>query len=204
MLKHQQRMLREERIISTLDKLEFANRRQLQIINDLGGDRNANRILSEMERDKSIKSIRTEQKIYYVGNRGKEKVGSNKQTKDKGQVIHTLMRNDMYIHLGMPKDWSPEQPIDFEVEGEMNTLIIDAVFTYKGEYQFVEIDNTQTMRTNKNKIDKYKDLSMMIWENDNHTPTLLWYTVSQNRKRLLKEYCEDKGVKAKVYSVGEV
>ncbi len=204
MLKQQQKMLRHESIISSLDNLSFANRRQLQLINDLGGDRNANRILSEMEKDKSIKSIRTEQKIYYVANRGKEKVGSNKQTKDKGQIIHTLMRNDMYIYLGMPKDWSPEQAIDFEIDGEMNTLISDAVFTQKGEYHFLEVDNSQTMRTNKDKIDKYKALSMMIWENDNHTPTLIWYTVSQNRKIVLKEYCEKKAVKAKVYCVGEV
>jgi len=68
-------MLREESIISTLDKLGYANRRHLLLINNLGGDRNANRILSEMEKDKSIKSILTEQKIYYVANRGKEKVG---------------------------------------------------------------------------------------------------------------------------------
>jgi len=197
-------MLREEKILYALDALEYANRRQLQIINGLGGDRNANRILSEMEKDKSIKSIRTEQKIYYVANKGKEKLGSNKQTKDKGQIVHTLMRNDIFIHYQMPDDWQPEQPIDVVIDGEEITVICDAVFSLRGELHFVEIDNTQTTRTNKDKIDKYKSISKMVWKKYNHNPTLIWYTVSENRKRLLEEYCEKKGVKAKVYCVGEV
>jgi len=66
----------------------------------------------------------------------------------------------MYIYMGMPQYWSQEQGIDLEVEEEMNNLIVDAVYTHKDEYQFVEIDNSQTMRNNKNKIDKYKVLSM--------------------------------------------
>ena len=192
----QKKNQRHEKILLSLDELTYATREQLQIINKLGGDRNAQRILARMENDKLINAARYEKKIYYLSNKGKQSIGSNKGDLKKSQIIHSLMRNDLYIKLGMPNYWRKEKPI--KLNGEV-FLIPDATFKNKGEFHFVEIDNKQTMRTNIEKIKKYKELSSVIFNQFNHTPTLIWYTLSDVRKQKLKEVCETLGVKFRIY-----
>ena len=190
------RQQREEKILLSFEILTYATRKQLQVVNNLGGDRNAHRILHEMEKDKSISSIRTEQKVYYLSNRGKERIGSTQGELNKTQIIHTLMRNDLYILLGQPSDWKKEKPI--KLNGEV-FLIPDASCVIKGEHHFIEIDNQQTMKTNIEKIKRYKELSPVIFNQFNHTPTLIWYTLSDVRRNKLKEVCETLGVKYRIY-----
>src|SRR5690606_6612046 len=158
---------REEKILLSLDELTYATREQLQIVNNLGGNRNAQRILQRMEKDKLIDSVRYEKKIYYLSNKGKQQIGSSQGELKKSQIIHVLMRNDLYIRLGMPKEWYKERLVKW---GD-NKLIPDATFKQKGEFHFVEIDNRQTMKTNEDKIKKYKELSHVIFQQYNHRPT---------------------------------
>lgn len=186
---------REEQIMLSLDNLTYATREQLQIINNLGGERNAQRILQRMEKDKLIKAVRYEKKIYYLSNRGKQQIGSSQGELKKVWIQHTLMRNDLYISLGMPDTWKKEWPVKW---GE-NKLIPDASFKRKGKFAFVEIDNQQTMQTNKEKIKLYKDLFKAIFNQYSHQPTLIWYTLSDIRKNKLKEACTKAGVKFVIY-----
>ena len=190
------RQTREDQILCRLDKMNFLTSKQLNKLENLAGIRNTQRILNEMERDRLLLSVRTEQKVYYLSNKGKERIGSNQAELKKNKIVHTLMRNDLYIILGMPSDWRNEKPI--KLNGEV-FLIPDATFKNKGEFHFVEIDNKQTMRTNTDKIKKYKDLSKVIFDNYNHTPTLIWYTLSDIREQKLKEVCETLGVKFRIY-----
>ena len=192
-LKRQQR---EEKILLSFEILTYATRKQLQVVNNLGGDRNAHRILHEMEKDKTISSIRSEQKVYFLSNKGKEIIGSNQGELNKKLITHTLMRNDLYILLNQPSDWKKEKPI--KLNGEV-FLIPDASCKIKGEHHFIEIDNQQTMKTNVEKIKKYKELSPAIFQQYNHTPTLIWYTLSDVRRNKLKEVCETLGVKYRIY-----
>lgn len=187
---------REEQILLSFDILTYATRKQLQIINNLGGERNAQRILQRMEKERFISSIRTEQKIYFLSNKGKERIGSKQGELNKKEIVHTLMRNDLYIKLGMPNTWEKERPI--KLNGEV-FIIPDARFKKNGEIHFVEIDNKQTMKTNKEKIKKYKELSPIIFKQFNHTPTLIWYTLSEVRRQKLKELCETLNVKYRIY-----
>lgn len=187
---------REEKILSRLDKFNFLTRKQLQSLECLAGDRNAHRILNEMEKDKLLLSVRTEQKVYYLSNRGKERIGSAQADLKKGMIKHALMRNDLFIKLGMPNGWKNEQPIK---RGDEVFLIPDATYKLKGEFQFIEIDNTQTMRTNIDKIKKYKELSNVIFNQYKHRPTVVWYSLSDIRKEKLKLACENFGVKYKIY-----
>lgn len=195
MIQQEKREQREERILLRLDKLNFATRKQLQIIENLGGDRNAHRILHRMEKSKLLSTVRYEKKIYYLSNRGKERVGSNQSKLKRDKIKHTLMRNDMYIKLGMPADWKKEQPINFND----TTLIPDATFKRADKFYFVEIDNVQTMRTNYDKIKKYKELSKLIKQQYNHVPTLMWYSLSETRKEKLRAACVKRGLKFKIY-----
>lgn len=195
MLQQVKRQQREEKILSSLDELTYATREQLQIINNLGGDRNAQRILQRMEKEKLINAVRYEKKIYYLSNKGKQQIGSNQGELKKSQIIHVLMRNDLYIRLGMPKEWYKERPVKW---GD-NKLIPDVTFKRNGEFHFVEIDNRQTMKTNEEKIKKYKELSHVIFQQYNHRPTIIWYSLSEIRKKKLKQLCEKYSIKYRIY-----
>lgn len=195
MLAQQKRQQREEQILSSLDNLTYATREQLQVINKLGGDRNAQRILARMEKDKLLLVTRLEKKIYYLSNKGKQIIGSNQGTLNKREVVHILMRNDLYIKLGMPDSWKKEWPASW---GD-NKIIADARFIRAGEYHFVEIDNQQTMATNIEKIKKYKDLSYVIFQQYQHRPTVIWYAASELRKKKLEKLCIKYGLKFQMY-----
>lgn len=195
MLAQVKRQQRDEQILLSLDSLTYATREQLQIINNLGGDRNAQRVLSRMEKDKLLRAARMEKKIYYLSNKGKQIIGSNQGKLNKKEITHVLMRNDLYIKLGMPSDWKKERPVKW---GE-NKLIPDATFRKAGEYHFIEIDNQQTMATNTEKIKKYKELSHVIFKQYNHRPTIIWYSVSDIRKEKLSSLCKKHGLKFEVY-----
>lgn len=176
--------------------LTYATREQLQEIEMLGGDRNARRILLEMENDNLISSIRREKKIYFLTNRGSDRVCRTKSRLKKSQITHTLMRNDLYIRLGMPSDWKKEVPIRMNDEV---VLIADAMFSKSGQFHFVEIDNKQSMRTNNDKIKKYKDVFELIYKEYGHHAVLIWHTLSDVRKQRLKESCEKQGIKNIIY-----
>ncbi|KAB8138420.1 hypothetical protein F9U64_05315 [Gracilibacillus oryzae] len=195
MIQQEQRKIREEKILLRLAELNFATREQLRIIEGLGGDRNSHRILYQMEKDKLLSSVRYEKKIYFLSNRGKERVGVTQSKLKRDKIKHTLMRNDLYIKLGMPEGWKKEIPVHFGTE----TLISDATFQRAGRYSFVEIDNVQTMKTNYEKIRKYRALSNLIKQQYNHVPTLIWYSLSETRKEKLKDACVKNGLKFKIY-----
>jgi len=187
--------MRDEKILLRLNELTYATRDQLQILENLGGERNAQRIMQRLEKEKYVSSIRYEKKIYYLSKKGQRQIGSEKELKKKW-IQHTIMRNDLYIKLGMPKDWKKE--VNLKMNGEL-FLVTDAMFTKNGVNHFVEIDNQQTMKNNIDKIRKYKELSSVIFEQFGHYPVLIWYTLSEIRKEKLKETCTKAGVKFVIY-----
>lgn len=195
MIQSEKRKMRDEKILLRLNELTYATREQLQILEKLGGERNAQRIMQRLEKEKYISSIRYEKKIYYLSKKGQRQIGSEKELKKKW-IQHTIMRNDLYIKLGMPKDWKKE--VNLKMNGEL-FLVTDAMFTKNGVNHFVEIDNQQTMKNNIDKIRKYKELSSAIFEQFGHYPVLIWYTLSEIRKEKLKETCSKTGVKFVIY-----
>lgn len=95
----------------------------------------------------------------------------------------------------MPKEWYKERPVKW---GD-NKLIPDVTFKQRGEFHFVEIDNRQTMKTNEEKIKRYKELSHVIFQQYNHRPTIIWYSLSEIRKKKLKQLCEKYSIKYRIY-----
>src|SRR5690625_4573414 len=108
-----------------------------------------------MEKDNLIKSTMHERKIYYITNKGNDFIGKGNTRLNKTEIQHALMRNDLYIELGMPDSWKKEAPI---VVNDEVVLISDARFKRNNQYYFVEVDNKQAMRTNIEKIKKYKEV----------------------------------------------
>lgn len=196
MLRLRNKVIRQEEILSSLIDLTYATSNHLRTILNLGSDRNARRILFEMEGDGLIRSFREERKIYYTTNKGCDSIGRGNTRLKRSEVNHALMRNDLYIQLGMPSDWSKEAKI--VINGEV-TLISDARFKHAGKYYFVEIDFKQSMRTNYDKIKRYADVFTVIKENNGYYPHLIWYTLSDTRKEKLRKACEKHALNFRIY-----
>jgi len=183
---------RQEQILSTLADLTYATSGQINEIERLGSDRNIRRILFEMESDKLIASLRREKKVYYVIYKGSDFIGRNNPRLKQLEIDHALLRNDLYIRLGCPKDWRKEVPIN--INGE-KALVADAVFTKGNVIYFVEVDNRTSMQTNNSKIKKYAK----VFRGLNRPATLVWYTLIKSRKDKLRDNCERAGVSCRIY-----
>jgi Replication-relaxation len=195
----QKKLMRQEKILLSLSKLGFATRAQLQKIHDLGKTRNANRILYEMREYLNHFRLGEEGNVYYLNQKGLDLLGiSGKPLNKNMQYEHTLMKNDMYIYFGCPKDWALERPIHFKMKEDLGgvivtkekTIIPDARFTKNGLYHFVEVDHQQQMKENLKKIKLYKGLSSSIKEQFKQTPAIIFYTTTENRKKKLDEWCD--------------
>ena len=176
----------------TLADLTYATSEQINEIERLGSDRNARRILFEMERDKLIESIRRERKVYFIAHKGGQLIGKDNPRLKRSQIDHAIMRNDLYTQLGCPADWRNEVPI--KINGK-NLLVADAVFTNNGRFYFIEIDNKTSMQTNNAKIRRYAE----IIRNLNRPATLVWYALIESRKKKLRESCEKYGINYEIY-----
>ncbi|WP_235822792.1 replication-relaxation family protein [Cytobacillus massiliigabonensis] len=183
-MKKQQRM---EEILLSLKKCDFLSREQLQKIHKLGQDRNAQRVLSNMEEYLSH-FLENRKKIYYLNAAGRELVQAEKKRTKNTQVNHYLMRNDLYIAKGKPSTWQNEVKITINDI----SLIADAAFISNKLHHFIEIDFKQSMAKNIQKIKRYKKLSTY-----NPQFALIWVTTTPYRKKKLQQLCE--GLKIQIY-----
>jgi hypothetical protein len=183
----------------SLKKLDYLNRDQLQKIHRLGKNRNTNRILKELS--PYLSNYREEYStIYYLNSNGREYVSSDKVRKKNNFVQHVIMRNDFYIYSGFPGDWKNE----IKLSDKENTVICDAWFKSNGKYHILEVDHTQTMKENRNKIDKYKGLfeNGAVKAHLGYFPLLIWLTTTELRKKKLVELC--KGLPYAVYTINDI
>lgn len=191
---------RNESILYSLDKLRFATRDQLQQIHSLGSDRNALKVLRQVAEYVHIKT-HYGRNVYYLNQKGRELVGSDQEVAWSLQVDHHLMRNDMYVYLGCPKEWHVEQPIRFKVqEGLMYkdmTITPDATYKIEGKLHFLEVDRTQSMKENKKKMETYRKLSPLIQQQFGYAPKVVFYSLSTVRSKKLRELMPDARVYAK-------
>lgn len=190
---------RQERILLSLKKLDFLNREQLQKLHRLGQVRNANRVLRSLS--EYLSSYREEYStIYYLNAIGREYVGSQKIRRKNQFVNHILMRNDFYLFTGCPTDWTNEMKVR---DGEY-TVICDAWFQVKGKYHFLEIDSTQKMKENREKIKQYKGLyeNKFVEEHLGYFPQITWVTTTELRRKQLIELCAP--MPCVVYTVNDI
>ena len=189
----QQRLMREESILLSLKKLDYLTRKQLQILHDLKSDRNAQRILKEM--DKYLSSFYDGHNVYYLNKEGRERVNCDVIRKKTHNVNHYLMRNDVYIDYECPESWRNEIRFISQKGKSKFVVVCDATFEKDGITYLVEIDNTQTMKKNRVKIEKYR---RMIERNVfGGMPRLIWVTTTPYRAELLKELCD--GLEVGIY-----
>lgn len=133
--------------------------------------------------------------VYFLNRIGRQMIGSQKIVRRTLQVRHTLMRNDFFFHAGCPSTWRPE----IKVTDGHTTLVTDALFMKEKKYNFLEVDNTQSMAENTLKIRRYKEMcNRGLFQKDfGYFPTLHIVTASRVRIRRFTELCE--GLPFKVY-----
>lgn len=180
-------MEREETILLSLKKLDYLTRSQLQTLHDLKSDRNAQRILKQM--DEYVCSFRDGENIYYLNAKGRERVESQKIRKKTSNVTHFIMRNYLFIAYNRPASWKNEIRIKSQGQTPKDnvTVVADAVFKRDNRWHLVEVDNTQTMMKNENKVARYRKLFERKALGDH--PKLIWITQTEYRKKRLREIC---------------
>jgi hypothetical protein len=191
---------RKEKILLSLDRLGFASRSQLQRIHELGSDRNACRVLKNM--DEYFNTFRLEETIFYLNKNGRDMIGSNIIRTKTNQIRHILMRNELYIFFGCPQIWSVEEDV------KINDKIYvrpDVRFKTDRMY-FAEIDNVQRMNVNIKKIEKYAELKSTnaFQKQFGYFPQLVWLTKTEHRKRRLVSLCREKQLSNFVATLDDV
>lgn len=145
-----------------------------------------------MESDRLIGSVRRESKVYYLAGKGGDLIGRENPRLKRSQIDHAVLRNDLYLRLGLPANWKKE------VEIKLNSnkvLVADAAFTEGDRMYFIEIDVNSSMQANNSKIKRYAE----IVRNLNCPSTIIWYTLIEARKKILRENCVKVGVDCRIY-----
>ena len=179
---------RDEQILLLLKRFDFLTRDQLNHYFRFGTIRHTNRILRNLS--EYLMTIREGyQTIYYLSKKGKDYVDCEKVRKKGGHVNHAIMRNDMWFFHDCPKDWVNEIKVS---DGYAN-IVVDAMFTDNWDRRhFLEVDNIQKMKENRDKIKRYKELFQngLIEEKLGHFPSIVWLTTTEHRRKQLIKECE--------------
>ena len=179
---------RQEQILLSLKRFDYLTVKQMQKLHDLKSDSNAYRVIRQIDHYTSV--FKDEGiNVYYLNKNGREYVYSNKVRTKLTTASHYLMRNDLYIHLGMPGTWQNEIRMKYELNNEKITVVADAHYTSisipQQKHHIIEIDHLQKMQKNKIKIEKYRRLiEKGVFKG---MPRLVWVTTTPYRKKLLSE-----------------
>jgi Replication-relaxation len=183
---------RQMKILYALNNLQALSRSQLQHMFELGSKRNANRVLQSIREYTNTKRIGED--VYYLNKKGAELVDGEATIRSNSPLEHILMRNDIYIFYHYPRDWKVEAKTKWREGGKEYSIVSDARFTYHGQMYFLEVDIQQKMVENKRKVEKYAYLFRFIQRQQIGEPILLWYTVSEVKKKQLEKWCKEYGV----------
>ena len=87
-----------------------------------------------------------------------------------------------------------------EVKGVVK-IIPDAIFTLGDRQYFVEVDNTQNMKANKAKVERYKIMKKTnaFQAQRGYFPKIIWYTTTAVKQKKLEAMCE--GLECVFYNV---
>lgn len=175
---------RQERILLLLKSFDYCTRDMLQDYFKLGSIRNTNRVLNDLS--DYLASFRDGyQTIYYLNKNGREYVESGKVRRKSYQISHYLMRNEFWLYSKCPSDWKNEVKIS---NGDIS-IVADAMYSIGGLHHFLEVDNTQTMKENRAKIERYIQLLNSVRAKVGHFPVIVWLTTTELRRKQLEEAC---------------
>lgn len=203
-----------EIILQTIDRLGIVKIKHLLEIHDLKSYRNACRIITTQLRPFIHETYYQKEKVMYLNKKGREFIASEKGDIQINQhTLHSLLRNEVYIHFKCPLDWKNEYPLEANIKGQMSgeilfqgltlsnkkKVIADAVFVRNGYLHLIEVDNERKMIDNQKKIDTYREILPAY---KNQTPILYFVTKTESRKRKLEEWL--KGIRHEIMTFEEI
>lgn len=198
-MKKKQITSRDEQILLLLKEFDFLTRDQLSRHFDLGKVRNTNRVLFNLS-DYLMTVKEGHQTVYYLSKVGRDYVDCDKIRKKGNHLQHTIMRNQFRLFYGCPRDWQNEMKVILE---KNNYIIVDAMFTRNNFQHFLEVDNLQTMKENREKIKRYKQMIQNFFIQFGHYPTIVWLTTTELRRKQLLEECKELS-NTKVYTLADI
>lgn len=160
-----------------------------------------------------IESYYEKEKVFYLNKLGREFIASSSEEAKRGFMLHTLMRNEVYIYFKCPYDWKSEYPLEssskpqnsYQIQfkgvslSNKKKVVADAVFKRNGYLHLIEVDNERKMIDNKRKIETYREV-LPAYKGE--TPILYFFTKTENRKSKLIEWL--KGINHKVLTFDEI
>lgn len=173
------RIEREEQILLSLKKLDYLTRSQIQTIHKLGKNRNAIRVLRNME--KYINYFRDGENIYYLSAEGRKRVGAEKAHRRSTDAKYYILRNYVYIKYGCPQTW--------ENNVKLNGVTAGATFRDGDKLYIVESETE--------KLGKYKE--MVKNGKFAETPVFIWVTLTRYMKEQLEKELD--GLNSVVYTL---
>ncbi|WBO90813.1 replication-relaxation family protein [Bacillus tropicus] len=193
---------RQMAILATIRKLQFATRRHLMSVHDMGGIRNANRIMGDLKPYVS-KTMQGKEYVYYLNKEGHAMFGDDGKVVSRGKLAHALLRNEAWLHLFCPDDWQIETEIRYKKNGVKKKIIPDVKFRdEEGILHAVEVDHSQKMKVNEEKLKKYEEFTKIYKQKyDGKMPVIHFFTVTKYREMILEELVAKYDVFVKVYVI---
>jgi hypothetical protein len=197
-------------MLETVDRLGIVKIKHLQEIHKLNY-RNVCRIISSHLRPFIHETYYQREKVIYLNKRGREMIASDHEVQVTSHTLHSLMRNDVYIHFDCPQDWKNEYILETNVNGPSDIqsfgltlstkkkMQADAMFKRNGYMYLVEVDNERKMIDNRKKIESYREV---LPSYKSETPILYFFTKTESRKRKLAEWL--KGIRHEVLTFDEI
>ncbi|MGF9831620.1 replication-relaxation family protein [Bacillus anthracis] len=193
---------RQMAILATIRKLQFATRRHVMSVHDMGGIRNANRIMSDLKPYLS-KTMQGKEYVYYLNKEGHALFGDDGKVVSRGKLAHALLRNEAWLQLYCPDDWQVETEIKYIKDNKKKKIIPDVKFRDEERIlHAVEIDRTQKMIVNDEKLKKYEELTQIYKQKHNgKVPVIHFFTTTKYREKKLEELANKHNVFVKVYVI---
>lgn len=196
---------RQMAILATIRKLQFATRRHVMSVHDMGGIRNANRIMGDLKPYLS-KVMLGKEYVYYLNKEGHAMFGDDGKVVSRGKLAHALLRNEAWLHLFCPDDWQIETDIRYIKNKEKKKIIPDVKFRNEENIlHAVEVDRSQKMKVNEEKLKRYEELTQIYKQKHNgKMPVIHFFTVTKYREKKLEELAAKYEVFVKVYLLEEI
>ncbi|AHA71043.1 hypothetical protein YBT1518_09230 [Bacillus thuringiensis YBT-1518] len=174
-------------------------------IHDLGGIRNANRILKDLGSFVN-NTVYKKEYVYYLNKKGRALFDDTEKIVPTIRLAHSLMRNEAWLYLFFPDDWQIETPIRYKIDDKKKTIIPDVKFRdEEGILNAVEIDRTQMMNVNSEKLKRYGEFTTYYKNKYNgKIPIIHFFTVTKYRGKKLEELAAKYDVFMKSYVIGEI
>ncbi|MGS0471607.1 replication-relaxation family protein [Bacillus pretiosus] len=196
---------RQMAILATIRKLQFATRRHVMSVHDIGGIRNANRIMGDLKPYLS-KTMQGKEYVYYLNKEGHALFGDDGKVVSRGKLAHALLRNEAWLHLFCPDEWQIETDIRYIKNKEKKKIIPDVKFRdEEGILHAVEVDCSQKMKVNEEKLKKYEELTQIYKQKHNgKMPVIHFFTVTKYREKKLEELAAKYDIYVNVYVIPSI